>query len=69
MVEVCSVIQETGFVGTANEYVKIYYGKSFEELTYVEAELIVRQLGSKPGCLYEGDPKNLEPTPEVDDET
>ena len=66
--EVCSVIQDTGFIGNPSEYIKTFYGKAFEELTTVEAEMIVRQLGTKPGCLYEGDPKNLIPIPRVEEE-
>lgn len=49
--EVCSVIQDTGFLGSAEQYVRKYYGKSFADLTVCEAEMIVRTLGSKPGCL------------------
>ena len=65
--EVCSVILDTGFISSAEDYVKQFYGKSFDELTVCEAEMIVRTLSTKPGCLYEGNPKDLEPTPEVDD--
>lgn len=66
--QVCSVIQNTGFIGNAEDYVRQFYGKGFEELTVNEAEMIVRQLGGKPGCLYEGGPKDLMPTPEAEDE-
>jgi len=51
--KVCSVIQDTGFVGSAEEYVKQFYGKEFSELTICEAEMIVRTLADKPGCLSE----------------
>lgn len=67
--QVCSVIQDTGFIGSAEDYVKEFYGKPFADLTVCEAEMIVRQLGTKPGCLYEGDPKDLKPTPEIEDGT
>lgn len=53
MAEVCSVIQDTGFIGNASDYIQTYYGKSFAELTVCEAEMIVRTLGTKPGCLFE----------------
>ncbi len=49
--EVCSVIIDTGFVGSAEDYTRQYYGKSFEELTQVEAEMIVATLKDKKGCL------------------
>ena len=65
--QVCSAIQDTGFVGSADGYVQQFYGKSFADLTVCEAEMIVRQLENKPGCLYEGDPKELIPVPEADD--
>jgi hypothetical protein len=67
--QVCSVIQDTGFIGSAEDYVKQFYGKPFAELTVCEAEMIVRTLGNEPGCLYEGNPKDLMPAPEVDDGT
>jgi len=51
LAEVCSVIQDTGFVGSAEAYVKQFYGKTFAELTVNEAEMIVRTLKNKPGCL------------------
>jgi len=51
--KVCSVIQDTGFVGSAEEYVKQFYGKEFKDLTICEAEMIVRNLSDKPGCLHE----------------
>jgi hypothetical protein len=54
MYEVCSVIMDTGYIGSAEDYVKEFYNKDFSELTVCEAEMIVRTLGSKPGCLYEG---------------
>jgi hypothetical protein len=50
--EVCSVIQDTGFIGSAEDYVKEFYGKPFAELTIWEAEMIVRNLSSKEGCLH-----------------
>ncbi len=65
--DVCSVIQDTGFVGSAEDYVQQFYGKSFAELTVNEAEMIVRTLGNKPGCLFEGDIKTLEPVAEEQD--
>ncbi len=61
--EVCSIIQDTGYIGSAESYIKEFYGKDFSQLTACEAEMIVRQLGNKPGCLYEGDPKDLVITP------
>lgn len=51
--EVCSVIQDTGFIGSAEDYVQKYYGKPFSELTVCEAEMIVRTLSNKKGCLHE----------------
>lgn len=51
--EVCSVIMDTGFIGSAEDYVQQFYGKPFAELTVCEAEMIVRMLGNKPGCLNE----------------
>ncbi|RPH41486.1 MAG: hypothetical protein EHM87_19575 [Burkholderiales bacterium] len=51
--QVCSVIMDAGYIGSAEDYVKQYYGKSFDELTVCEAEMIVRQLKNKPGCLNE----------------
>ena len=60
--EVCIVIQDTGYIGSAEDYVKEFHGKLFDELTVCEAEIIVRTLSDKPGCLYEGDPKRLMPT-------
>jgi len=51
--EVCSVILDTGYAGSAEEYVQEFYGKPFAELTVCEAEMIVRTLGNKPGCLKE----------------
>lgn len=50
--EVCSAIQDTGFIGSAEEYVRTFHKKEFGELTVCEAEMIVRTLGNKPGCLY-----------------
>ena len=66
--KVCVVIMDTGFIGSADDYVKTYYGKPFSELTVNEAEMIVRTLGNKPGCLYEGDPKDLIPIQEEEHE-
>jgi len=51
--EVCSVILDTGFSGSAEDYVKTYYGKPLSELTVNEAEMIVRNLSNKPGCLFD----------------
>ena len=51
--EVCCVIMETGHGGSADDYVRQFYGKPFVELTACEAEMIIRQLGTKPGCLFE----------------
>ena len=50
--EVCIVIQETGFLGSAESYVKKFYGKEFVDLTQVEAEMIVNNLQNKKGCLF-----------------
>jgi hypothetical protein len=44
---------DTGFTGSADEYVQKYHNKPFEELTVCEAEMIVRHLGNRPGCLQE----------------
>lgn len=54
MKEVCSVILDTGFSGSSEEYVKVFYGKPIEELTTCEAEMLVNQLKDKPGCLHGG---------------
>ena len=59
--EVCSTILDSGYYKSPEEYVREYYKKEFYELTIAEAEYIVKFL--KPGCLYEGDPKDLEPVP------
>ena len=64
--EVCVVIQNTGYIGDAESYVQEFYGKSFDELNICEAELIIRTLKDKPGCLYEGNPEDLKP--KADDE-
>ena len=66
--EVCSVIADTGFFGSVEEYIKTYYGKSFAQLTVNEAEVIVRTLSTKKGCLYEGKAEDLIPTPEKEDD-
>ena len=52
MGKVCSVIQDTGYLGSADDYIKEFYGKPFAELTVCEAEMIVRNLSGKEGCLY-----------------
>lgn len=52
MAEVCSVIQDTGYVGSAEEYVQTFYGKPFVDLTICEAEMIIRNLKDKEGCLF-----------------
>lgn len=49
--EIVVIIQDTGYLGTAEEYVKQYYGKSFDELNLNEAEMIVANLKKRPGCL------------------
>jgi hypothetical protein len=49
---VCDVIMETGFVTSAEDYIRQFYGKGFDELTVCEAEMIVRNLKDKPGCLF-----------------
>lgn len=51
--EVVVIIQDTGYVGSAEDYVKQFYGKEFLELTVNEAEMLIRNLSDKPGCLYE----------------
>ena len=57
--QVCSVILDTGYTDSAEDYVKQFYGKPFSELTVCEAEMIIRTLGTKPGCLSET-PKKVE---------
>lgn len=47
MGQVCSAIQDSGFVGSAAEYVREFYNKPFSELTTCEAEMLVRQLQGK----------------------
>ena len=49
--EVVVILQDTGFLGTAEDYVKQFYGKTFEELNLNEAEMIVANLKEKKGCL------------------
>jgi hypothetical protein len=49
--EVVVILQDTGFLGTAEDYIKQYYGKTFEELNLNEAEMIVANLKEKKGCL------------------
>jgi len=51
--EVCCVIMDTGFAGSAEDYVRKYYNKPFAELTVNEAEIIVQTLSNKAGCLRE----------------
>lgn len=51
--EVVSTIMDTGFHGTAEEYVQKYYSKTFDELTQCEAELMIKILRKRPGCLNE----------------
>lgn len=53
LAEVCSVIQDTGFKGSAEDYVKQFYDKTFAELTVCEAEMIVANLQDKKGCLFD----------------
>ena len=49
---VVNVIMQTGFLGNAEDYIKQFYGKAFDELTVNEAEMIVRNLSDKEGCLF-----------------
>jgi hypothetical protein len=58
--EVCSVIMDTGFVGNAEDYVQQFYNKPFDELTTCEAEMLIRTLGNKAGCLHETEEGNYE---------
>lgn len=51
--KVCVVIMDTGYVGSAEEYVREYYNKEFDELTTCEAEILIRTLEDKKGCLSE----------------
>jgi hypothetical protein len=44
---------DTGYVGSAEEYIKEFYNKEFDELTTCEAEILVRTLENKKGCLFE----------------
>ncbi len=65
--EVCSVIQDSGFVGTAEDYVRQYYKKEYWQLTVEQAEGIVKALKDKPGCLLntpEGGYEQSRTTPE-----
>ena len=48
--DVVDVIIESGYAGCAEEYVKQFYGKTFDELTVCEAEMIIKNL--KPGDLF-----------------
>ena len=52
LAEVCSVIMDTGFVGNAEDYVQKFHKVPMSELTVCEAEMIVRTLGDKKGCLF-----------------
>ena len=56
--EVVSVIQDTGFPGSAEEYVHKYYRKEFDELTVCEAEMIILMFKDKPGILVPKEEKN-----------
>lgn len=60
--QVCSAIMDTGFVGSADDYVKHFYGKPFVDLTTYEAEMIIRTLGNKPGCLFNTPEGNYDKT-------
>jgi len=51
--EFCIVVQDTGFCGSAEEYVKKYYDKPFSELTETEALFAIQYLKDKKGCLAE----------------
>jgi hypothetical protein len=50
--EVCIVIQETGFLGSAEDYIRKFYNKEFIELSVCEAEMLVNSLKDKKGCLF-----------------
>ncbi len=41
---VCSAIMDSGFQGSAEEYVKLNLGKEFNDLTVCEAETLIMQL-------------------------
>lgn len=58
--KVCVVIMDTGYVGSAEEYIKEFYNKEFDELTTCEAEILVRTLENKKGCLFEPLPEILD---------
>jgi hypothetical protein len=51
--EVIAVIMDTGFAGSAEDYIQKFYGKEFDALSVAEAELIVQVLKDKKGCLWE----------------
>jgi len=59
--KVCIVIMDTGYVGSAEEYVKEFYNKEFDELTTCEAEILVRTLENKRGCLFDSALEDLPP--------
>jgi len=50
--QVVDVIMQTGFSGNAEEYIRTFYGKAFDELTICEAEMIIGNLKDKEGCLF-----------------
>lgn len=49
--DVVDAIIESGYAGCAEEYVRERYGKTFNDLTVCEAEMIIKNL--KPGDLFE----------------
>jgi hypothetical protein len=42
--DLCSTILDSGCIGSAEEYVRTFYGKGVTDLTVCEAEMIIRVL-------------------------
>ena len=64
--ELCSVIQDTGFVGSAEEYIQQFYNKSFEQLNVCEAEMIIMRLKEETGKLFNTKEGNYDIAPKTD---
>lgn len=51
--ELCSVILDTGYMGTPAEYLKAYHNKDVDELTPDEIKSLTDEIGKKRGWLWE----------------
>ncbi len=52
--EAVSVIMDTGYIGSADDYCKEYYGSAFSDLSDEQIKLIIKTLKDKKGCLWKG---------------